>query len=209
MPRTHTVDEGEDIVSIAQKYRTYADAIWKFPGNAKLREQRQNPFVLNPGDVLQIPGDDPKKVAVATDKKHTFRRKNVKETLIIFLERNGKPRAGLPYVLTVEDRRFKGSTGSDGKLEQAVLPTDRKGKLIVKTPDGDEEYPLELGFLDPVTEDSGLRARLYNLGYLLDEGADERGLEAAIERFQYKHQLKVTGQADNRTRLKLVEMHRS
>lgn len=211
---SHTVEQGEDLISIAEKYRASAEAIWNDGANASLREERKSPFVLYPGDVLAIPPMRPKRINIATDKLHTFRRKGLKEKLILHLLHNDKPRAGVNYLLKIEKRPMPGVTDATGKIEHWVKPTDRNGVLEILDPPPEgipspEIYEVLLGHLDPVENESGVRARLVNLGFLDDMNADETALKVAIEDFQHHWKLRMTGKADEKTRAKLIEIHES
>jgi N-acetylmuramoyl-L-alanine amidase len=78
---------------------------------------------------------------------------------------------------------------------------------------GDHGIPqtLELAFggLDPITELSGIRARLQHLGYLRGpvDGASDAGTERALRAFQEAQGLEVTGVVDDATRDRLREAH--
>jgi hypothetical protein len=62
-----------------------------------------------------------------------------------------------------------------------------------------EDFFIEM----PGTEaDDGLRRRLYNLGYM-----NEDGLSGAVIAFQATHGLPTTGEADQETRDKLLAVH--
>jgi hypothetical protein len=208
--REHTVVQGEDVISVAQLYRVRPEDIWDDPRNEALKKDRKDPNVLYPGDVLAIPiPDDPRKADIATGKRHTFRRKGGPQKLSLVFVEDDTPRSGLPYVLVVENERFEGTTGKDGRIEHPVPSTARRGRLTLGSGEAREEYEVLLGHLDPVDTDSGLRARLVNVGFLLDPEADELGLERAIEAFQEHYKLKPTGKANTATRAKLVEAHGS
>jgi peptidoglycan hydrolase-like protein with peptidoglycan-binding domain len=68
---------------------------------------------------------------------------------------------------------------------------------------------LQLGSLNPISEVSGLKARLANLGYYrgpIDENLDP-DTQRAISAFQAKQGLPVTGVADNATQAQLQKNH--
>lgn len=208
--RDHTVQQGEDVVSIAQHHRVRPEDIWDDPKNAALAKKRADPNVLHPGDVLAIPiPDEPKKADIATGKRHTFHRKGGPQKLILVFKEDDKPRAGVPYVLTVEKEPFEGKTNGEGRLEHEVPSTARRAHLKLGAGEAVEEYELFLGHLDPIDSDTGLRARLVNAGFLRDPHADELKLSAAIEAFQTHFGMKPTGRANAATRDKLVEIHGS
>jgi N-acetylmuramoyl-L-alanine amidase len=232
----HTVEPGEDLVSIAVDYRMDADTIWNDPKNRDIRQKKaddwrqklgsiaESPYVLQPGDLLWIPPWQPKKVSIETDKKHTFRLKGVPEKFILYLKRNDDPRAGVEYTLEIKESKttYSGKTDSTGKIEHWVQPKDRHAKLTLKPPPDPgsdsgpgspppepEVYEVLLGRLDPVSTPEGLRDRLFNLGFLSDREPADEDLESAIRTFQKHYGLKETGEANSETLEKLVAAHKS
>ena len=55
MPTKHVVKPGECIFTIANEARHRWETIWDDPGNSALRELREAPGILLPGDEVQIP----------------------------------------------------------------------------------------------------------------------------------------------------------
>ena len=113
-------------------------------------------------------------------------------------------------------------SSADGLIEHPITRTVMEGELEVQpSADGTrlrEKFDLFIGGLDPVSENSGLRARLNNLGYFagLTEGIeDKEQLRWAIEEFQFDQGIKPqNGDFDDKnnktikaTRKKLVEAH--
>ena len=232
----HTVEPGEDLVSIAVDNRMDADTIWNDPKNQETRQKKadewrqklgsipETPYVLKPGDVIWIPPWKPKKVSIETDKKHTFRLKGVPEKFILYLKRNDEPRTGVEYTLEIKESKttYTGKTDSTGKIEHWVQPKDRHARLTLKPapdpksdagPDSDppesEVYELLLGRLDPVSTPEGLRARLFNLGFLSDRAPGDEELESAIRKFQKHYGLGENGEPNAETLEKLVAAHKS
>lgn len=74
MATTHTVQEGESLVTIAKQYGFLNwKTIFDDPANAELRKTRPTPNSLVPGDVVAIPDKKPKKVNVATTREHVVK----------------------------------------------------------------------------------------------------------------------------------------
>jgi peptidoglycan hydrolase-like protein with peptidoglycan-binding domain len=68
---------------------------------------------------------------------------------------------------------------------------------------------LQLGSLDPISEVSGLKHRLSNLGFYrgpLDSTMDDK-TKMALQRFQSAKGLPVTGVADSATTALLQKLH--
>jgi hypothetical protein len=69
----YTVRQGDFLSKIAKvcgfsNYRT----IWNHPNNADLKQKRQNPNVLFPGDIVYIPGKQVRTESRGTNQKHVF-----------------------------------------------------------------------------------------------------------------------------------------
>src|ERR1700721_2282773 len=69
----YVVQQGDHLSGIAREpgfadYRT----IWNHADNAQLRKDRENPHVLNPGDVIHIPEKESKSVSRPTGQMHRF-----------------------------------------------------------------------------------------------------------------------------------------
>lgn len=210
----YTVRQGDSIISIAYRNGFFWETIWDHPDNAELKERREDPNVLYPGDVVFIPEKQEKEETCGTDQTHRFRRKGALEELrIVLKDEEGEPRANMSYLLTIDGSNINGTTDGDGLLVESILPDASQGRLIVLDEQGNEleEYELALGHLDPITEISGVQMRLTNLGY--DCSSEEGGLgtrtQQAIERFQQAQDLETTGELDDTTRQKLKEVHGS
>jgi hypothetical protein len=203
-----TAEPGDCFSSIAFEEGFFQDTLWNHPDNAGLRARRQSPNVLLPGDEVAIPALREKRVAVATGKRHTFRRKGVPAQIRIRLLEEGEPRAGLGYRLALDDGTvLTGQTAADGLLHRFLSPAVRKGTLHLDT---GEEYQLAFGHLTPRSDDEGLRARLLNLQYLASASdLEEDELARALRAFQADHGLPETGEADDATRAKLASAHGS
>lgn len=215
MAKTHTIARGESIVDIALKngFRTW-ETIWNHAGNAGLRRKRPNPHVLAQGDELHIPDKEVEYRSCATNEKHIFRVKAIREYLQqTLLDEEGKPLAGLDYELTAGDKVYRRKTDSTGSLREEVPVDAKTATLKVWRRSGDEssvmKWEIRLAHLEPVETAYGLKARLNNLGYAcgaVDDSIDEKTKEA-LRLFQEKNGLPVTGNNDAATAAKLVQLH--
>ncbi|AKQ68846.1 hypothetical protein A176_005758 [Myxococcus hansupus] len=202
MARTHTVEEGDCVSSIAHAHGLSPQHVWEAPGNEALRQERTSPHVLKPGDVVALPDRQVRHVPCATGRTHTFKLKGIPERFRLRLHEDGAPRTRVPYRLTLGQVVHEGETNDQGLIDCGIPPGAREAKLEV----GGEEYTLSLGTLQPVSTDEGLRARLVNLGFL-EEDATEEALAAAVAGFQAEAGLMPTGTVDDATRSKLREAH--
>ena len=207
MATKYTVQEGDCIYSISAQLGYLPDTIWKSPHNTALKTKRKDPLVLFAGDIVNIPDKRIKIASKTSGSKHSFRRRNSVVKLSIRLIANGKPRAYLSYVIEIEEKIIQGHTDGDGKIEHLISPLTTDGKLIL--PDTREEHILDIGYLDPVEEPTGIQARLRNLG--LYEGRTEDAyndeLTVAIAAFQEEQSLTPSGKPDPVTLAKIVKIH--
>ena len=204
----YTVKQGDCISSVAQKHGLFWDKVWNHPKNANLKERRKDPNVLSPGDVVFVPDKDEKEESGATEQRHRFKKKGVPAKLRLQIMEDDQPRANVDYTLVIDGQFFSGTTDGSGKIEQSIPPNAKKGVLILEN---DTPVPLQLGHIDPIDTISGVQARLLNLNFDCGEvnGREGPQLEEALRSFQEKNSLPVTGQADEATRNKLLEIHGS
>jgi hypothetical protein len=122
-----------------------------------------------------------------------------------------QPRANIPYQLRIDALTLEGSTDGDGCLEESIAPTIKSAKLVLNPGTEEEEtFHLRLGCVDPINDLAGVRERLSNLGYAVDNGNNMSAtLEAALRAFQEHNELDITGLNDQSTKDKLVELHGS
>lgn len=209
MAKQHVVQQGEHISVIARQNGFFHfETLWNHPANATLKARRQNPNVLHPGDVVTIPDKRRKTEPAATGRAHQFRVKTqLLELHVVLRDVNGDPLPGVECELEIDGAVEKLTTDKAGKIDRAIPVPAKGGKLRARG----EEFLLAIGHLDPVEEESGLRARLANLGYYLAGGSDldEEELRSAIEEFQVEHGLRVTGVSDAATRASIKKSHGS
>jgi hypothetical protein len=211
MGQDYTIKQGDHLSGIAQQFGfSDFEIIWNDGKNQELKQQRKDPHVLFPGDHLFIPDREIKTENRPTTKVHVFETTAKPLLLRIALKDfDHKPFANTPCELEVEGEVQKLTTDGDGLLKTSVKKTAQKG--VLRVPDLDLEVPIKIGHLDPAEEDSGLQARLINLGYFVASvgDTDEEALHNAIEEFQCDHGLKVDGVAGPATQAKLKQVHGS
>lgn len=213
MTRSYSIQAGDSLANIAYENGLLAEPLWLHPDNAALRAKRPDMNILMPGDVLAIPDKRINTVEIATGQRHRFRLKDVPHVFKIQLFDNEIPRRNQAYKLTVRGVDFSvkrdGTTDNDGVLTAYVPPRALKGRLSINDRNS---TPLELdilfGSLDPVEELSGVQKRLVNLGFACPvDGQPSDETRLAIEAFQRRFSLAVSGIVDTATRKRLSEMN--
>jgi N-acetylmuramoyl-L-alanine amidase len=207
----HIVRQGDSIISLSKQYGVPASKIWNHPDNSQLRESGRKESILFPGDRVTIPERETKQVEAATGQRHHFRCNGRTSWIRLRYLRNGEPREAEPYLLMVEGQEFSGNLDSDGRLEVRVPADAREGIVFLGEPENRERFDIQIGYLDPIHEDRGIRQRLQNLGFSCgnEDSLSAPRTRAALRRFQTKNDLEVTGEIDEATRSKLIELHGS
>lgn len=215
----HHVQQGECVAKIAERYGFFPGTIWEHAANADLRKSRRdNLYILFPGDQVVIPGKRQQDVSVAAGDRMIVQRRGVPERLRIrFLDEDGKPRAGVAYLLNVTTRdgspvkAVAGNTTEDGFVDQPIPPSAVTAEIMLVHDLEPETYQFDVGYIDPIDTPSGVVARLNNLGYRCGQIADgaPANLAPAIRAFQYRSGIECTGILDAATRDLLERRHGS
>ena len=207
----YVVQDDDCMSSISEDSGHFWETLWNHIDNTALKETRKNPNVLMPGDRVTIPPITPKSVTKATGSSYRFRRKGVPAKLHLRLLKQGEPRANESYRVDIDGKLSKGVTDGQGFVDIYIPCKAKKGKLWVGPPEDEKMYTLQLGKTLPVERIQGVKQRLKNIGYrcgfLDDEITDT--YRNALRKFQKDYELPETGKADDVTRQKLVEVHRS
>jgi len=199
----HTIKPGEWMRQIAHQHGfTDWESIFQLPENQPLRDAKRDPNQLLPGERVFLPERKRKTAEIAAGASHKFVAKRPPQTISIQVhDEQGKPLKSKPYQVHLAGKVLKGTSDGDGVVTIDLPPNAREARLEID----DLELDLLPGHLDPVEAESGVRARLQNLGF--DAGEDAEKLRSALQRFQQAQGLELTGQADDATRKKLVEQH--
>jgi uncharacterized lipoprotein YbaY len=208
---THTVVQGECVAKLGDRYGLFVDTVWHWPANAALRARRANPYVLLPGDEVVIPPLRAASIDAAVDTRYVLRRRGVPEQLDLQFMLADRPRANVPYVLSLRTLSgavlpdVRGKTSSDGRLRGWLPPDACRATVVLTEGDLTSEYHVSLGGMDPSAEDSGIDAILENLGYYDADplNGHVRGPADALRAFQRDHDLPVSGRLDVETRRSL------
>ncbi|MFO7564004.1 MAG: peptidoglycan-binding domain-containing protein [Enhygromyxa sp.] len=199
MPKV-TVRQGDCVNSIALAHGFDPDLIWDHPGNAELKQLRRSPNALLPGDELELPPLELREDPVATGSVGRFKLSVGPVKLRLRLTNHGQPRADLPYELIFEgDGTLTGTTDGDGWIDQPIPAAATRATLSLD--DGDEQYELMLGHLDPHDSSTGVQQRLRALGYYFGRVDADIATQTqnALRRFQEQHGLTVSGEIDDPT----------
>jgi len=211
----YTVQQGDCLSSIAKDFG-FADwhTIYNHPQNADFRRRRPNPNLIFPGDQLFVPDPEPKEESRSTGAEHVFALDGETTKVRIRVENEEfQPFSGKKYKLEIGDDVVEATVPGDGIIERDIPPDAKKGTLTVWLVDDTSKpgfmWNLKIGHLDPVEENTGVQARLKNLGF--DCGAIDGVVgpktKAALKGFQARASLPDTGNLDGATRDKLRQMH--
>jgi len=209
----HNVIQGETIISIAGRYGFNWETLWNHGDNAELKQKRQDPGILLPGDVVVIPEIAPKTVSAEMCNRHRFR---LSKQLAIFRvkveDSAGKPCPGKKFLLEIGTLKIEGVTDGGALIELKIPAQAQQGKLTVWLEDEHQtilNWNLKLGHLNPINSISGIQARLSNLGFPVGEINGQIGPQttSAILTFQIVHGLTASGVVDNQLMQKLKELH--
>jgi hypothetical protein len=209
----YVVQQGDCVASIAAKHRFEWETLWNLPENTDLKDARNDPYVLYPGDKVFIPDLRFEEIPCHTDRRHYFVKKNKREQLrIVLTDEDDKPIVGESYVLEIDGQtRLEGQTDSSGAIKETIPPDAVRGRLVVGDGDAQREYFIGLGRIDPVEKLSGAQGRLLNLGYYegVVDGKPGPLTTTALLLFQEKYDLPATGENDEATQAKLKELFAS
>src|SRR5882724_2062638 len=126
-------------------------------------------------------------------------------------KKDDEPRKDAAFEVRVDGKVVtSGKSDGDGYIEFKLRPEVAAAELIVEAGTLKElRLPLALGGLDPITEVSGVKQRLYNLGLDCGDTTDEvhENLAAVVAAFQEAQGLGASGEVDDQTRDRLRKVH--
>lgn len=202
----HNVVQGDCISSIAFENGFFSDTIWNHPNNAELKEKRQDPNVLMPGDMVFVPEKRLKEVSEATNQVHKFKLKNTPKMFRLQLVRLGLPVKEIDYKINIDGVEKSDKTDGEGWIKPiGIAPNAKIAKIELA--DG-SKYEMQLGYLNPIDEITGIQGRLYGLGFYKGaiNGQLNEETKEALEIFQRSNNLEVTGEVTEETKGMLKEM---
>lgn len=213
MPTEHVVQQGEHGSGIVSQYGfSLLSTVWNDPLNADLRQSRQTPDILLPGDTIQIPDKSIQNRSAATGQVHVYVTPLDKiQVRLKLLDLAGKPIADHPCDFSIEGQAAASTSDSDGIVEGPAPRNAAAAELKLD----DNDFAVAVGRLDPIEEESGWQARLINLGYLEKPDPSfagsaqtrDREIKSAIEEFQCDQNIAVSGIMDDATISALRDVH--
>lgn len=209
---TWIVRPGDCLVTVAAEHG-FLDplTVYHRPENENLRKMRPDSRVLLAGDEVFIPERVPRILSRATEQRHRVQVRSRAVFLRLQFRNGDKARAGLEYRVQYGDTVLTGTTASDGMLVQSIPGYLRQVSVVLIDHGEEESYSVGVGYLDPVTDMSGVIQRLRNLGSWCDIAGLPTAIafEQAIRAFQAQQEITVTGVMDDKSREALVRAHGS
>lgn len=118
----------------------------------------------------------------------------------------GEPLKEEEYILDFSGYRIAKSTDTDGKISAQIPSNATSGTLIIRG----WETQINFNTLKPASDIEGAQTRLSNLGFYVKDtidGNSDEAFERALQNFQNKYALSITGTLDQDTTNKLVEIY--
>jgi hypothetical protein len=179
-----------------------------------LKKLRGNAHILFPGDEVAIP-NKLARVANVYGGEAEFVLLTAPEVLRVrFAEAEATDGEPVLFRATPDAGSdcFEGELGADGTMEIELPPDTTKVTVELFCGEGDDPfttYELAIGEMDPVTEVTGVQARLANLGYYDGVVNGELGpaTKAAIVRFRREYGLRLSEEIDGHLRNALIWVH--
>lgn len=214
MSKTYTVKQGDHLFGIAEEngFHDYS-ILWDDAQNATLKQTRQNPNILLPGDQVFVPDPEIREESRPTNQRHKFQVNTEKLQLRLVLQDiYEKPIAAAQCNLIVDGDLHKLTSSGTGLIELPISPSAKQAVLIIdsdQTPFEKVEIPIKIGHLDPIDTLSGQKARLNNLGYFAGNvtGPADDQFESAVEEFQCDNSIGVDGKCGPTTQSKLKQVY--
>ncbi|HEY3817412.1 MAG TPA: hypothetical protein VGL81_09590 [Polyangiaceae bacterium] len=206
-PLTYVVQPGDHVSGIALQngFDDYT-VVWGHAKNATLASKRDVSHAFNEGDEVYVPELKSTPANKPTGLKHTFTIKlSPLKLRVKLLGTDMKPITKAACTLAGTALTSDG----DGVVE---IPVDKLATSTTLTVDGTDQA-MSIGRLNTVDDATlaGWKARLFNLGFLLDPTLDDSDGEVlfALQDFQAEHKLDVSGAFDDATKSKLKDVHGS
>jgi hypothetical protein len=201
---SHTVKQGECLTSIARQHGFRADTIWNHEKNKALRDKRKSPNILYAGDVVHLPDKEQKQLKVTPNATHQFKVQGKPPELRLCLLQGGKPVKDAQYTLSIDgvEREPRKQKKTDGKGMVIATVSAAAQAATVTVGKLGTVFQVKLGHLDPITEPTGVKARLRQLGYFpgpVEDGKADELFHVGVWLFQNNKGLVPTGVVNDAT----------
>lgn len=226
----YVIRPGDCVASLAATHGTSVDAIWE--ANDELRERRESPNMLCPGDVIELPEPTSRADRVEAAGSHRFSGTppTVMLELLLVAEQWGddtahgrvvenedrarietapttdpplpEALANAPYRLTVGGRVIEGTTDGDGRLSERVDARATRARLQVE-PDTPRARSIDV--LLGYLDPPEEPSGIRQRLHNLGYGFGGADSSWALEAFQKAHGLEVTGELDDETRERILD----
>jgi N-acetylmuramoyl-L-alanine amidase len=213
--KPYVIKQGDHLLKLAHLMGFDADKVWNDGANAELKDARQDPTMLQAGDILMVPDEPKKQLDLKHEEKNEYVAKVPKVAVSVAVADDEEPLAGEAYVVEGLGDEEERTTDADGMVTFEAPVNIRE--VTVRFVNVDLAFRVGVGELDPVDTDAGVRMRLTQLGFygptLAGEDQyverDDSQLAAAIAAFQGSKGLAVTGEMDDATKDALLDAHGS
>ena len=219
--RPYIVRQGDVLSRIAARHGFDAQEVWEDDANRALRELRGSPDVLHPGDVLHIPDPvAPRGTRISSRTTNRYVATLPSLPIRVVVRRGSEVVRNERCEIVSLTPPLEAQTDGDGLLSfEAPYHVE---EIRVRFPARSFELLLRVGHLDPIDEESGVVARLENLGFLMPSGMLQGGrvhrplytqdaqrvrMARALACFQRQQGLAPTGELDEATRNALRDAH--
>jgi hypothetical protein len=211
----HEVKQGECVAKLADHYGLLPATIWDHPENAKIKAERVDMHILNPGDCLYIPAKKIKTLPIESGERMKLKKLNALERLRVrFLHHDESPKAAVPYLLSLSTHEdipvpdITSQTDDKGFVDQPIPPSTVRAIITLYPGPDSEIYEFNMAYRNPIDTVSGWQSRLNNLGYHCGAEDNELGprTQAAICNFQRAKGLEETGDRNDETRATLLSV---
>ena len=130
--RAHVVQPGEHMRGLCARIGADPDEVWNADENSELRQRRDDPNVLAPGDVIYLPEpvEQPLPLQLYTSNSYTAHVPTI--PVHLRLRQGGEPVADEPFEVEGTTPLIDGTTDGDSILE-FELPATRREAVVHMT----------------------------------------------------------------------------
>lgn len=203
--RPYVVKQGDYLTRLAYEMGFEAEEVWTHTLNDELRGRRAHGDILLPGDVLYVPEPQRPEHSIEPEVVNRYCGWRPQTPVNLMLKDEAGTLANARCTIEgLGPDLVEGHTDEEGRLCLNVPLYVREVRLVF--PEREFVCSVLLGYMDPLTEPSGVLERLANLGHSEPvEGAfdgtwDDPQLVQAITAFQHEHGLEATGAMNDVTR---------